>query len=171
MWALWIKKSPPSSEGSDNVEMEPERRFQASHGYDRRPSAMDPNHTPYKKASMLSTLKSIFTYRQPGYTPSPEALKNFQVEMERRLRLKSGGGDGVGRTANCYKMISIHPSQIPEDISYDRMMTGATYPVSFIPTSPTSFLQLMFDCTFETLLTSVAYQHGKLQGFLDKHRL
>ncbi|KAH7409568.1 hypothetical protein BKA64DRAFT_571443 [Cadophora sp. MPI-SDFR-AT-0126] len=50
--------------------------------------------------------------------------------MERRLKLKSasGGGNGVGRSANCYKVISIHPSSIPEDISFDRMMIGATFP-------------------------------------------
>ncbi|KAK0110069.1 hypothetical protein ONS95_002726 [Cadophora gregata] len=85
---------------------------------------------PHDKITLLNTLKNILLFRKPGYSPSPAALKDFQDEMERRLKLKSAsaGGNGVGRSANCYKVISIHPSSIPEDISFDRMMIGATFP-------------------------------------------
>ncbi|CZT50937.1 uncharacterized protein RSE6_12011 [Rhynchosporium secalis] len=108
--------------------MELQERSQASKRHTRQISALDTNLEPYDKISMLNTLKNVFMLRKPGYIPSPAALKDFQDEMKRRLKLKSGEGDGTGRTENRYRMISIHPSCIPEDISFDRMMAGATFP-------------------------------------------
>ena len=124
---------------------------------------------PYDKITLLNTLKNIILFRKPGYTPSPAALKDFQDEMERRLKQKSssGGGNGIGRSANCYKVISIHPSSIPEDISFDRMMVGATFPVSLPPRVEHQSNFSAASC--EQVLTYAAYQHERLQSFLDQH--
>lgn len=76
--------------------------------------------------TLYNTFKNIVLFRHPCCSPSPDALADFQNEMERRLKPK--GGCAIGTSS--YKIISIHPSSIPEDISFDKMMCGATYPVS-----------------------------------------
>ncbi|KAL5317238.1 hypothetical protein ACEPPN_014333 [Leptodophora sp. 'Broadleaf-Isolate-01'] len=134
MFPLRFKNTNPSvSETEATIDIELADRHEEAARQPGYPTSMCGDLTAnkqYDKISLLNTLKSVLLFRKPGYTPSPAALKDFQDEMERRLKLKSssGGENGIGRSANCYKVISIHPSSIPEDISFDRMMIGATFP-------------------------------------------
>ncbi|KAL2069256.1 hypothetical protein VTL71DRAFT_15594 [Oculimacula yallundae] len=157
MFPSRIKSVSTSSGDSDVVvDIELEERYQASKRRRHDPPAgIAPNSKPHEKISMMNTLKNVFLFRKPGYTPSPEALKDFQDEMERRLNLKSssGEGNGMGRTANCYKMISIHPNSIPEDISFDKMMMCATFP----PINMTGF---------KAFLTNIDYNAENLDFLL-----
>lgn len=149
MFPLRFKNTNPSvSETEATIDIELADRHEEAARQPGYPTSMCGDLTAnkqYDKISLLNTLKSVLLFRKPGYTPSPAALKDFQDEMERRLKLKSssGGENGIGRSANCYKVISIHPSSIPEDISFDRMMIGATFPVS-LPAFRLPYLFLLY---------------------------
>ncbi|KAK2626483.1 hypothetical protein QTJ16_003658 [Diplocarpon rosae] len=119
------------------------------------------------KITLFNTIKSILLFRQPGYSPSPEALQKFQADIEHRLKLK-GNACRIGTSAR--KVISIHPSSIPDDISFDRMMMGATYP----PLNKASFTTFLknIDYNYENFRFWMLHEHyTKLfEAVSEEHR-
>ncbi|KAI6717162.1 hypothetical protein PZA11_001706 [Diplocarpon coronariae] len=122
---------------------------------------------PDNDTTLFNTIKNFLLFRQPSYIPSPEALQDFQADIQGRWKLKSNECR-IG--ASAYKVISIHPSSIPEDINFDQMMMGATYP-PLNKASFTSFLKHT-DYNYENFRFWMLHEHyTKLfEAVSDEHR-
>ncbi|KAI9056213.1 hypothetical protein LZ554_001141 [Drepanopeziza brunnea f. sp. 'monogermtubi'] len=110
--------------------------------------------------SWFEIMIRILFFRSSGYSPSPAALVDFQQEMGRRSKLKQKKicrGRSTRSTRPTYKFISVPSVEIPTDITYDRMMRGATYP----PLNKNSFVTFLqsIDHNYNNFRFMVLLQH------------
>ncbi|EKD14531.1 uncharacterized protein L3040_000052 [Drepanopeziza brunnea f. sp. 'multigermtubi'] len=109
---------------------------------------------PDVRMSWFEMMIRILLFRSSGYSPSAAALVDFQQEMGRRSKLKQ---KKKCRGRPTYKFISVSSDEVPSDITYDRMMKGATYP----PLNRNSFVTFLknIDYNYNNFRFIVLLQH------------
>lgn len=127
----WQEITTPRSLPSNSPNTTPSKSYKA------KPYKSDTSLAYPEKASseslFLQKALSVLLLRKQRNIPSSGTLLDFRRELNSRLNFRGTGSGRHKRLSDSYETISFPSSWIPEEISFDRMMRGATCPVGSCP--------------------------------------